>query len=182
MALSAAQPNPGLRGLLFPYTVWLEGPRLHLLGLAPHHSGDWYTALLIHLLLLLLLSRFSRVQLCATPQTAAHQALPPLGFSRQGHWSGLPLPSHPSRLLLNPGIWPDAQASWAGLCFNLLWPILDPWHRGCNSLTALPLLFLPCSPHLKLHGCPSGFQNTVLASARFISTFEGSQASPVARW
>ena len=35
----------------------------------------------------------SRVRLCATPQTAAHQAPPPLGFSRQEHWSGLPLPS-----------------------------------------------------------------------------------------
>ena len=35
------------------------------------------------LLLLLLLSRFSRVRLCATPQTAAHQAPPSLGFSRQ---------------------------------------------------------------------------------------------------
>ena len=45
------------------------------------------------LLLLLLLSRFSRVRLCATPETAAHQAPPSLGFSRQEHWSGLPLPS-----------------------------------------------------------------------------------------
>ena len=45
------------------------------------------------LLLLLLLSRFSRVQLHATPQTAAHQAPPSLGFSRQEHWSGLPFPS-----------------------------------------------------------------------------------------
>ena len=36
-------------------------------------------------LLLLLLSRFSRVQLCATPQTAAHKAPPSLGFSRQEH-------------------------------------------------------------------------------------------------
>ena len=45
------------------------------------------------LLLLLLLSRFSRVRLCATPQTAAHQAPPSLGFSRQEHWSGLPFPS-----------------------------------------------------------------------------------------
>ena len=45
------------------------------------------------LLLLLLLSRFSHVQLCGTPQTAAHQALPSLGFSRQEHWSGLPSPS-----------------------------------------------------------------------------------------
>ena len=44
------------------------------------------------LLLLLLLSRFSRVRLCATPETAAHQAPPSLGFSRQEHWSGLPFP------------------------------------------------------------------------------------------
>ena len=43
--------------------------------------------------LLLLLSRLSRVRLCVTPQTAAHQAPPSLGFSRQEHWSGLPLPS-----------------------------------------------------------------------------------------
>ena len=45
------------------------------------------------LLLLLLLSHFSHVWLCATPQTAAHQAPPSLGFSRQEHWSGLPFPS-----------------------------------------------------------------------------------------
>ena len=45
------------------------------------------------LLLLLLLSRFSCVRLCATPQMAAHQAPLSLGFSRQEHWSGLPFPS-----------------------------------------------------------------------------------------
>ena len=45
------------------------------------------------ILLLLLLSRFSRVRLRATPQTAAHQAPLSLGFSRQEHWSGLPFPS-----------------------------------------------------------------------------------------
>ena len=44
-------------------------------------------------ILLLLLSRFSRVGLCATPEMAAHQAPPSLGFSRQEHWSGLPFPS-----------------------------------------------------------------------------------------
>ena len=43
--------------------------------------------------LLPLLSRFSHVRLCATPQTAAHQAPLSLGFSRQEHWSGLPWPS-----------------------------------------------------------------------------------------
>ena len=45
------------------------------------------------MLLLLLLRRFSRVWLCATPETAAHQAPPSLGFSSQEHWSGLPFPS-----------------------------------------------------------------------------------------
>ena len=43
--------------------------------------------------MLLLLSHFSRVRLCATPETAAHQAPPSLGFSRQEYWSGLPFPS-----------------------------------------------------------------------------------------
>ena len=42
---------------------------------------------------LLLPSRFSRVRLCATPQTAAHHAPPSTGFSRQEYWSGLPFPS-----------------------------------------------------------------------------------------
>ena len=42
---------------------------------------------------LLLLSRFSRVWLCATPETTAHQPLLPLGFSRQEHWSGYRLAS-----------------------------------------------------------------------------------------
>ena len=41
----------------------------------------------------LLLSRFSCVQLLATPWTAAHQAPPSMGFSRQDYRSGVPLPS-----------------------------------------------------------------------------------------
>ena len=47
----------------------------------------------IFVMLLLLLSRFSRVRLCVTPWTAALQAPPSLGFSRQEHWSGLPFHS-----------------------------------------------------------------------------------------
>ena len=35
----------------------------------------------------------SRVQLLVTPWTAAHQAPPSMGFSRQEYWSGVPLPS-----------------------------------------------------------------------------------------
>ena len=40
------------------------------------------------LALLLLLSHFSRVRLCGTPETAAHWAPPSLGFSRQEHGVG----------------------------------------------------------------------------------------------
>ena len=35
----------------------------------------------------------SHVQLFATPWTAAYQAPPSMGFSRQEYWSGVPLPS-----------------------------------------------------------------------------------------
>ena len=45
-------------------------------------------------MLLLLLSCFSCVRLLATPWTAAHQAPPSMGFSRQEYWSGVPLLSH----------------------------------------------------------------------------------------
>ena len=47
----------------------------------------------VHGTLLLLLSRFNRVWLCASPWTAAHQATLSIGFSGQEHWSGLPFPS-----------------------------------------------------------------------------------------
>ena len=41
----------------------------------------------------------SRVRLWATPQTAAYQAPPSMGFSRQEYWSGVPSPS-PKQLSL----------------------------------------------------------------------------------
>ena len=68
------------------------------------------------MLLLLLLSRFSCVQLCATPQTAAHQDPPSLGFSRQEHWSGLPFPSpmHESE-------------KWKWSWLSHVWLFATPW-------------------------------------------------------
>ena len=59
-------------------------PHLAGLNLEFHHAKAF---------VLFLLSRFSHVRLCVTPETAAHQAPPSLGFSRQEHWSGLPFPS-----------------------------------------------------------------------------------------
>ena len=65
-------------------------------------------------IVLLLLSHFSRVWLCATPQTAAHQAPLSLGFSRQEHWSGLPFP--PPNHSSAPPQFPQ------NLCFSALSP------------------------------------------------------------
>ena len=90
---------------------------------------------------MLLLSRFSRVRLCATPETAAHQAPPSLGFSRQEHWSGLlfPSPMHESEKwkwshsvvsdsswppglqptrLLNPWDFPGKSMEWGAIAFS----------------------------------------------------------------
>ena len=75
-------------GLSFPPPGDLPDP-----GIEPESPVLQADSLLTELQLLLLLSRFSRVRLCATPETAAHQAPPSLGFSRQEHWSGLPFPS-----------------------------------------------------------------------------------------
>ena len=46
----------------------------------------------------------SSVQLLATPWTAAYQAPPSMGFSRQEHWSGVPLPS-PICMCIVPLFW-----------------------------------------------------------------------------
>ena len=99
------------------------------------------------LLLLLLLSRFSRVRLCATPEMAAHQAPPSLGFSRQEHWSGLPFPSpmHEnekwkwSRSVVSDSCWPHGLQPTR---------LLHPWDFpgkstgvGCHCLLWLSLAF-----------------------------------------
>ena len=50
----------------------------------------------------------SRVRLFVTPWTAAYQAPPSMGFSRQEYWSGLPFPSLGD--LPDPGIEPRSPA------------------------------------------------------------------------
>ena len=55
------------------------------------------------------LSHISRVQLCATSWTIAHQAPLSMGFPRQEYWSGLPCPSPGD--LPNPGVEPISLMS-----------------------------------------------------------------------
>ena len=65
------------------------------------HTHAFFTDKFGHILLLLLLSRFSHVQLCATSWTAAHQTPLSMGSSRQEYWSRVPLPSLNSPLRAN---------------------------------------------------------------------------------
>ena len=64
------------------------------------------------ILLLLLLSHFSHVQLCVTPQIITCQAPLSVGFSRQKYWSGLPF--SPPRDLPHPGTNPTSPALGGG--------------------------------------------------------------------
>ena len=61
-----------------------------------------------------LLSRFSRVRFCGTPETAAHQAPPSLGFSRQEH-------------------------EWVAISFSNAWK----WKVKVKSLSCVQLLATP---------------------------------------
>ena len=64
----------------------------------------------------------TRIWLFETPRIAAHQAPPPMGFSRQEYWSGVPLPSpHASKVILK-----ILQASWASA-------ICEPRTSRCSS-------------------------------------------------
>ena len=86
----------------------------------------------------------SRVQLFETPWTAAYEAPPSMGFSRQEYWNGVPLPSPNIRA----GIisWPDERIPSSNVMnrqnmtelsskINFLWDIQsEPWrtkiHQG----------------------------------------------------
>ena len=111
------------------------------------------------LLLLLLLSCFSRVQLCAIPLMEANQAPPSLGFSRQEYWSGLPFPS-PMHEMKN-------ESEVTQLCPTLSYPMdyslpdsRCPWDFpgkstgvGCHCLLCgkiLLLLLLSCFSRVRL--------------------------------
>ena len=143
-------------------------------------------------MLLLLLSRFSSVRLCVTPQTAAHQALPSLGFSRQEHWSGLPGPSpmqesekwkwnrsvvsdssrphglQPTRLL-HPWDFPG-KSTGVG-CHRLL------WSNAAEKPNRMIYEKVNRFPKLELKLSESCFQNGVKIATGFNWTEVGSKAN-----
>ena len=108
----------------------------------------------------------SHVRLLAIPWTAAYQAPPSMGFSRQEYWSGVPLPSllgnrrtyngalfHPDILTLTetslimygfmpPGSryschWVDSMLSERSCCSTMLsWHHLSNWLYLCSFATS----------------------------------------------
>ena len=64
-----------------------------------------------------MVSRFSRVRLCAIPWTVAPQAPLYVGFSRQDYWNGLPFPSQGN--LPDPGMEPVSLKSPASASSSL---------------------------------------------------------------
>ena len=75
---------------------------------------------------------FSHVRLLATPWTAAHQAPPFMGFSRQECWSGVPLPS--------PAICPN---------YVLMQLFPYPWKVSCRHYNTVALNALALFPNNK---------------------------------
>jgi len=72
-----------------------------------------------------------------TPRIATHQALCPWGFSRQGHWSGLPCPSPGD--ILDPGIEPRSPTLQAVSLPSE--PPGKPKNIGVDSLSLLQEIF-----------------------------------------
>ena len=87
----------------------------------------------------------SCVRLLATAWTAAYQAPPSMGFSRQEYWSGLPFPS--PRDLPSPGIKPGSPALQADALPS------EPPGRPKVKVKVVPLCPTLCDPNdCTVHG------------------------------
>ena len=84
----------------------------------------------------------SRVRLLATSWTAAYQAPPSMGFSRQEYWSGVPLPF----IFKSESFIFESES--CSVAFDALWPhgLYSPWnspgqYTGADSLCLLQGIF-----------------------------------------
>ena len=111
------------------------------INIRDYGKGEIIRPQITSLLLLLLLSCFSRVRLCATPQTAAHQAPPSMGFSRQEYWSRVPLPS-PDHFTREEKV----QKRVGGTDKEVV--VLQQWESKDNLSLSLSPIRLPLLPSL----------------------------------
>ena len=99
----------------------------------------------------LLLSRFSCVRLFTTPWTAAYQAPPSMGFSRQEYWSGVPLPSPAS------GRCPQSKQSCFFSCIYI-YTIYSLTHRS------LPPPSSSLAEYYGMYSLPQGHLSFIISS------------------
>ena len=94
----------------------------------------------------------SHVRLFATPWTAAHQAPPSMGFSRQKYWSGVKLCQNHQCWILPPWNSPEPSHTLASLLssncpFRVLWLLFPPpWLCPLLFLSLFPSLGFTCHP------------------------------------
>ena len=80
----------------------------------------------------------SRVWVLATAWTAAYQAPPSMGFSRQEYWSGVPLPSPTTST--TPTQIPPVTSCWV---LNEIWTLshgIPDWSDSCLPWSQVPFL------------------------------------------
>ena len=88
----------------FPVPGILQARTLERVAISFSNAGKWKVKV----------KSLSRVWLFATPWTAAHQAPPSMGFSRQEYWSGVPLPSPSVTAAGGKHTWPDSPGPKKG--------------------------------------------------------------------
>ena len=131
------------------YSLWrysvhgiLQARTLEWAAISFSNAGKWKVKV----------KSLSCVWLLATPWTAAHQAPPSMGFSRQEYWSGLPFPSPGD--LPHPGMEPGSPALQADslptkpLGKSLIWVLgIISSFTDHNNLLRWQLVFLPGEFH-----------------------------------
>ena len=91
----------------------------------------------------------SHARLLVTPWTAAYQAPPSMGFSRQEYWSGVPLPSPLPSLVT----YKSKQSQWTiqtSLCFLLRDSVISCFTATKFLRTFLFLLWIPNLQHFSV--------------------------------
>ena len=97
----------------FPVPGILQARTLEWVAISFSNAGKWKVKG----------KSLSRVQLLATPWTAAYQAPPSMGFSRQEYWSGVPSPSPYNGLLFGN----------KGDFFKCIYNIDGPWKHYASG-------------------------------------------------
>ena len=83
----------------FPVPGIFQARTLEWVAISFSNAGKWKVKV----------KSLSCARLLATPWTAAHQAPPSMGFSRQEYWSGVPLPSPSTGIVVSITRWISSQ-------------------------------------------------------------------------